>query len=34
MSSSFLFSVGGKNWSVDDQVRRACSGCFKMSIQM
>lgn len=31
---SFLYSVGSKNWGVEDQIRRACSVCFKVEQQM
>lgn len=31
---SFLLSVGSKNWSPEDQIRRACSVCFKVQPQM
>ena len=31
---SFLFSVGSRNWSTEDQVRRACSVCYRVEQQM
>ena len=29
-NSSFLAGIGGKEWSLDAMVRRACSGCFRV----
>lgn len=34
MGNSFLYMVGSKNWSLEDQVRKACSNCFRISTQM
>lgn len=26
--------MGGDEWSLESQVRKACSGCFKQGVQM
>ena len=29
--SSIFYSMGGAEWSLESQIRKACSGCFKVS---
>lgn len=34
MGGSFLYTCGSRNWGVEDQIRRACSTCFRVEAQM
>lgn len=29
--SSIFYFMGGNEWSLESQIRKACSGCFKVS---
>lgn len=31
--SSIFYTMGGSEWSLDSQIRKACSGCFKVSYE-